>query len=100
MTTAVTASGYISDVPENIYVTGKGLAPKFWWGTTPPDGDAAPWSSAPMGSQYTYKSGETGTVVLFLKVDNNENDNDWGSISIGRTITGGPVGLLLALTKN
>jgi len=94
------AAGYISDTPQNIYVDGKGRAPLYWWGTTPPDGDASPWASAPIGSQYTFKENETVRAVVFFKVDNNENDDDWGSLSFGRTITGGPVGLLLVLTKN
>lgn len=95
-----TAAGYVPSTPENVVVSGKGRAPKIWWDTTPPDGDATPWASAPVGSIYIQKASESVTPVLYFKVDNAESDNDWASFSVGRTISGGPVGLLLALTKN
>jgi len=95
-----TAAGYISDTPQYVYVEGKGLSPLDWWGTTPPDGDASPWRSAPMGSRYMHKESDTVRPVHYIKVDNNENDYDWASFSIGRTLAGGPTGLLLVLTKN
>lgn len=92
------AAGYTADVPANVYVEGKGLSPKEWWGTTPPDGDAAPWADAAMGSRYLYKESDSVRAVYFIKVDNNENDHDWASFSLGRTVAGGPLGLLLTLT--
>ncbi len=94
------AAGYIGDVTENVSVPNKGKAPLFWYGTTPPDGGASPWRSAPVGSLYIYKGSEVAIPVLFFKVDSAETDDDWGSVGVGRTITGGPLGLLLLLTKN
>jgi hypothetical protein len=94
-----TAAGYVADTPENVYVASKGRAPLDWWGITPPDGDATPWASAPVGSRYLQKENETLRAVYYIKVDNNENDHDWASFSLGRTVAGGPVGLLLALTR-
>jgi hypothetical protein len=95
-----TAAGYVASTSENVAVTDKGRAPKFWWDTSVPDGDATPWASAPVGSIYIQKASESVTPVLYFKVDAAGNDNDWASLSVGRTISGGPVGLLLALTKN
>lgn len=93
-----TAAGYIGNSVEHVSVTSVGRAPLFWFGTTVPDGDASPWRSAPVGSLYVSKPSESALPVLFFKVDNNENDNDWGSISIGRQFAGQSAGLLLALT--
>jgi hypothetical protein len=95
------AAGYITDTPENVYVTGKGLAPEIWWGITPPNGTTSPWASAAMGSIYIDKSSESGRPVLYMKVDTLEATSDWASISTaGRTFTGQPVGLLLTLTHS
>jgi hypothetical protein len=94
------AAGYISDTPVHIYVDGKGRAPLDWWGITPPDGDATPWASAPLGSRYLHKESESAIPVLYYKLNNLQNDSDWGSVSFGRTYSGGPIGLLLALTHN
>ena len=91
-------AGYIPNSFEHVSVTGKGRAPLFWFDTSAPDGDASPWASAPVGSIYIMKTSETAPAVIFFKVDVNGSDNDWASLSFGRTFTGQPMGLLLALT--
>lgn len=90
-----TAAGFISDVPENVYVEGKGFAPKIWWGITPPDGNSAPWASAEIGSMYIDKASSSARPVLYMKVDNLEANSDWASISTaGRTFSGELMGVL------
>jgi hypothetical protein len=89
------AAGYVADGGQNVYVAGKGLAPEFWWGLTPPDGSLAPWASAAMGSIYIDKSSESGRPVLYMKVDTLEDTSSWASISTqGRAFSGQLMGVL------
>jgi hypothetical protein len=93
-----TAAGYVSDTHENVAVDGKGRAPKFWWDTVIPDGDAAPWASAPLGSMYFYKPDESTQPAMYLKMGVAGSDDDWAIFSTVRQVSGQPMGLLLALT--
>lgn len=49
--------------------------PQKWAGNTAPDGDAAPWVTAPLGSEYTCIT--AGNVTLYQKTANNSADADW-----------------------
>ncbi len=93
-----TAAGYIGDVVEHVAVPNKGRAPLWWYGITAPDGTTSPWASAPVGSLYIMKKNETAQAVIFFKVDANGVDGDWGSLPVGRSFAGGPMGFLLLLT--
>lgn len=60
-------------------VQGAAGNPPWWWGNTvAPDGDADPWVSAPLGSQY--RRVDTGNVTLYLKTTSGGTDSDWKAI--------------------
>lgn len=55
-----------------------GQAPALWFGVDLPDGDRAPWVSAPIGSIYAYKPSETAAVRHYEKRAVEDRDDDWG----------------------
>lgn len=63
-------------------------APAGWFGVDVPDGDAAPFINAPIGSEYLYVVGETH-VARYVKVKNDGADNDWCVVAgvISETVT-------------
>ena len=61
--------------------------PWVWHGSTAPDGDAAPWKDATLGSLYVCIT--AGSVYLYAKYAHAEADADWGMLArTGGTITG------------
>lgn len=51
-------------------------APAGWFGVDAPDGDAQPFSQAPVGSEYYYVVASTH-VAKYVKVKNDGRDDDW-----------------------
>ena len=69
-------------------VTGAG--PGLWYGPDAPNGDAADWLRAPVGSIYFYKpSGSAATA--YVKTANNAADADWVSVA-GTAANGALIG--------
>ncbi len=58
-----------------------GTGPAVFWGSVAPDGDSAPWLSAPVGSQYT-RSVSTTHGQVWTKVKNDGIDDDWTGVGI------------------
>lgn len=56
-----------------------GRPPEIIWGTAAPDGDAAPWKDAQIGTVYIRVS--SGNVGLHLKEADDEDDNDWLTVT-------------------
>lgn len=60
---------------------GVGVAsPAGWCGPDVPDGDAAPWITAPVGSEYIYVVEDTH-IAKYVKVKDDSADNDWAIVS-------------------
>lgn len=60
---------------------GVGVAsPAGWCGPDVPDGDAAPWITAPVGSEYLYVVEDTH-IAKYVKVKDDSADNDWAIVS-------------------
>lgn len=53
-----------------------GDVPMVWVGTDTPDGDRAPWSRAPQGSEYK-KIVTANQTELYEKVKNDARNDDW-----------------------
>lgn len=54
------------------------LPPNDLVGAVLPNGDAVPFSLAPVGTRYLYKDATNKRVRLFVKRKNDQLDNDWG----------------------
>ena len=76
-----------------------GAGPAQWYGSTAPDGDAQPWSTAPIGSLYLYKA-SSSIATWYEKRANGVVDADWVSwsgtpqnaaIIMGAGTTGTPI---------
>ena len=52
-----------------------GSSPEIRYGVDYPDGDAQPWTAMPLGS--TYRRVTAGFVASWMKVQNNQDDQDW-----------------------
>lgn len=52
-----------------------GAGPALWYGSDAPDGDRAPWVSAPVGSRYYRRAGTGG--IWYEKVSAGALDGDW-----------------------
>ena len=57
-----------------------GAGPGLFYGTDAPNGDAAPWSLAPVGTRYVRKL-SAGGFIEFQKCSNKQLDGDWRPIS-------------------
>lgn len=55
--------------------------PVKWAGNTAPSGAVIPWSTAPLGSEYTRFT--SGSVAVYVKLTANANDADWVVLSTG-----------------
>lgn len=60
-----------------------GAYPESWVGKNAVDGDALPWSAAPVGSLYSLYNATTGTSKVYQKRLNNLRDDDWGLLGQG-----------------
>ena len=57
-----------------------GAGPGLFYGTDAPNGDAAPWSLAPVGTRYVRKLC-AGSFIEFQMCSNKQLDGDWRPIS-------------------
>lgn len=58
-----------------------GANPNLWWGTDEnPDGDASPWTEAPVGSIYVYVDTTNNEAKAYMKRDSQDSDQDWGAV--------------------
>lgn len=70
-----------SQIPTGVAEDGiNGPAPRFFWGTVAPDGDATPWMESALGSVYIRSA--SGSVVMYLKDANNGADADWATVDV------------------
>jgi hypothetical protein len=58
-----------------------GNSPMLFHGTTAPDGDASPWSTAPVGSLYVRRVSTTHGQQ-WTKVKDDARDDDWTGVGI------------------
>ena len=58
-----------------------GALPTIWAGTTVTDGTVIPWSTAGIGSEFTYLDLTNGVERKFRKMKNNAATNDWSTLT-------------------
>jgi len=78
------------------------MKPMIFYGEGTPDGDAYPFSSAPLGSLYIDVNGGSTQASLYVKTAESSSDSDWASITKsfqGSIITSASTGASAAYFK-